>query len=115
MVATGLFDIYAVLFGIFGGITAALAFGQPLGPFWNTLYANASTVDLWGSVLKCTIFGAIIAIVCCYKGMSASGGAEGVGRAVNEAVVVAFLGIGAFNYVFTQTLLATHPNILVIR
>ena len=115
MVATGLFDIYAVLFGIFGGITAALAFGQPLGPFWNTLYANASTVDLWGSVLKCTIFGAIIAIVCCYKGMSASGGAEGVGRAVNEAVVVAFLGIGAFNYVFTQTLLATHPEITVIR
>jgi phospholipid/cholesterol/gamma-HCH transport system permease protein len=30
-------------------------------------------------------------------------------------VVVAFLGIGAFNYVFTQTLLATHPQILVIK
>src|SRR5246127_3563491 len=114
MVVTGLFDIYAVLFGIFGGILAALAFGQPLGPFWGTLFANASTVDLWGSVLKCTVFGAIIAIVCCYKGMSASGGAEGVGRAVNEAVVVAFLGIGAFNYVFTQTLLATHPEITTI-
>jgi phospholipid/cholesterol/gamma-HCH transport system permease protein len=66
-------------------------------------------------MLKTTIFGAIIAIVCCYKGMSASGGAEGVGRAVNEAVVIAFLGIGAFNYVFTQTLLATHPQILVIK
>ena len=115
MVVTGLFDIYAVLFGIFGGILAAVAFGQPLGPFWGTLFANSSTVDLWGSVVKCTMFGAIIAIVCCYKGMSASGGAEGVGRAVNEAVVVCFLGIGAFNYVFTQTLLATHPNILVIR
>ena len=48
-------------------------------------------------------------------GMSASGGAEGVGRAVNEAVVICFLGFGAFNYVFTQTLLATHPNILVIK
>ena len=115
MVVTGLFDIYAVLFGIFGGILAALAFGQGLGPFWGTLFANASTVDLWGSVLKCTMFGAIIAIVCCYKGMTASGGAEGVGRAVNEAVVVSFLIFGAFNYVFTQTLLATHPNILVIR
>jgi phospholipid/cholesterol/gamma-HCH transport system permease protein len=115
MVVTGLFDIYAVLFGLFGGILAELAFGQPLGPFWNTLFANTSTVDLWGSVLKSTMFGAIIAIVCCYKGMSASGGAEGVGRAVNEAVVVSFLGIGAFNYVFTQTLLATHPNILVIK
>src|SRR2546428_3704471 len=72
MVATGLFDIYPVLFGMFGGILAELVFGQSLGPFWNTLFANSSTVDLWGSVLKCTAFGAIIAIVCCYKGMSAS-------------------------------------------
>jgi phospholipid/cholesterol/gamma-HCH transport system permease protein len=115
MVVTGLFDIYSLLFGIFGGIAAELVNGQPLGPFWGTLFANASTTDLWGSVLKTTCFGAIIAIVCCYKGMSASGGAEGVGRAVNEAVVVSFLGIGAFNYVFTQTLLATHPQILVIK
>jgi phospholipid/cholesterol/gamma-HCH transport system permease protein len=115
MVVTGLFDIYSLLFGIFGGIAAELVNGQPLGPFWGTLFANASTTDLWGSVLKTTCFGAIIAIVCCYKGMSASGGAEGVGRAVNQAVVVSFLCFGAFNYVFTQTLLATHPNILVIK
>jgi phospholipid/cholesterol/gamma-HCH transport system permease protein len=61
------------------------------------------------------MFGAIIAIVCCYKGMNASGGAAGVGRAVNEAVVVAILGIFAFNYVFTQTLLATHPELNIIK
>jgi phospholipid/cholesterol/gamma-HCH transport system permease protein len=115
MLVTGLFDIYALLFGIFGGIIAELVNQQPLGPFWNTLFANASTTDLWGSVLKTTIYGAIIAIVCCYKGMSASGGAEGVGRAVNEAVVLAFTAIFSFDYVFTQTLLATHPQILVIK
>src|SRR5437660_5872341 len=115
MLVTGLFDIYALLFWIFGGILAELVNGEPLGPFWATLFANASTTDLWGSVLKTTIYGAIIAIVCCYKGMSASGGAEGVGRAVNEAVVLAFTAIFTFDYVFTQTLLATHPNILVIK
>jgi phospholipid/cholesterol/gamma-HCH transport system permease protein len=115
MLATGLFDIYALLFGIFGGMLAEITSGGSLGPFWVTLFANASATDLWGSVLKTTMFGAIIAIVCCYKGMTASGGAEGVGRAVNEAVVTSFLGIGAFNYVFTQTLLATHPSILVIK
>ncbi len=115
MLVTGLFDVYAVLFGIFGGLLAELTEGQPVGPFWNTLFANASTTDLWGSVLKCTIFGAIIAIVCCYKGMTASGGAEGVGKAVNQAVVIALLGTGVFNYAFTQTLLATHPNLLVIK
>src|SRR5215211_3583135 len=99
MLVTGLFDIYAL----------------PLGPFWATFFTNASVTDLWGSVLKCTMFGAIIAIVCCYKGMTASGGAEGVGRAVNQAVVIATLGVFAFNYVFTQTLLATHPEIVQIK
>ncbi|HTA97326.1 MAG TPA: ABC transporter permease [Solirubrobacteraceae bacterium] len=115
MLATGLFNIYAVLFGLFGGLLAAIVNHQPLGPFWVTFFANTSTTDLWGSTLKTAIFGAIIAIVCCYKGMTASGGAEGVGRAVNQAIVVSFLVFGAFNYAFTQMLLATHPNILVIR
>jgi phospholipid/cholesterol/gamma-HCH transport system permease protein len=113
MLATGLFGIYAVLFEIYGGMLAAIAYGQPLGPFWSTFFANASTTDLWGSVLKTTIGGAIVAIVCCYKGMSASGGAEGVGRAVNQAVVIALLSVFSFYYVFAQTLLATHPQILV--
>jgi phospholipid/cholesterol/gamma-HCH transport system permease protein len=115
MIVTGLFNIYALLFGIFGGVLATLTFKAPLGPFFATLLTNASTTDLWGSVVKTTLFGAIIAIVCCYKGMTASGGAEGVGRAVNQAVVISFLGIFSFNYVFTQTLLATHPEISVIK
>ena len=115
MTVTGLFNIYALIFGIFGGVLATLTFDAPLGPFFATLLNNASTTDLWGSVVKTTLFGAIIAIVSCYKGMTASGGAEGVGRAVNQGVVIEFLGIFAFNYVFTQTLLATHPEISVIK
>jgi phospholipid/cholesterol/gamma-HCH transport system permease protein len=115
MLVTGLFDVFAVFFGIFAGLLATILNNAPLGGFWATFFTNASTTDLWGSVLKCTMFGAIIAIVCCYKGMTASGGAEGVGRSVNQAVVIAFLGVFAFNYVFTQTLLATHPEITVIR
>jgi phospholipid/cholesterol/gamma-HCH transport system permease protein len=115
MIITGLFDVYAVLFGLFGGVLTVLIFGQPLRPFFSTLLSNASTTDLWGSVVKCTMFGAIIAIVACYKGMTASGGAEGVGRAVNTGVVITFLGVFAFNYVFTQTLLATHPEMSVIK
>jgi phospholipid/cholesterol/gamma-HCH transport system permease protein len=115
MIATALFSLYAVLFGLFGGVLAAVVHHQPLGPFWVTFFANTSTTDLWGSTLKTAVFGAIIAIVCCYKGMTASGGAEGVGRAVNQAVVTSILVIGAFNYVFTQVLLATHPNILTIK
>ena len=47
--------------------------------------------------------------------MTASGGAEGVGRAVNQAVVISMLGVFTFNYVFIQTLLATHPEISVVK
>ncbi len=115
MLITGLLDVYALLFGITGGLGAEILYSQPLGGFFATLFNNASVTDLWGSVVKCTLFGAIIAVVCCYKGMTASGGAAGVGRAVNEAVVIAFMGIGAFNYVFTQTLLATHPDLQAIK
>mgnify|MGYP000586643939 CR=1 FL=1 len=94
---------------------ATLTFDGPLGPFWATFFTNASTVDLWASVLKRTGFGAIVAVVCCYKGMTASGGAEGVGRAVNQAVVISLLGVFAYNFVLTQVLLATHPELQVLR
>jgi phospholipid/cholesterol/gamma-HCH transport system permease protein len=115
MVVTALLDVFALVFGMTGGIITEILYNQPLGGFFATLFSNASITDLWGSVLMCSIFGAIIAVVCAYKGMSASGGAAGVGRAVNQAVVISFAAIGAFNYVFTATLLATNPELQSIR
>ncbi len=115
MLATALFDIYAVIFGTLGGVFATLSNDAPLGPFFATYFNNATTVELLGSLAKTVVFGAIIAIVCCYKGMTAAGGPEGVGRAVNQAVVIAFIGLGAFNYVFTQTILALVPELTQIR
>ena len=97
MVVTGLFDIYALLFGIFGGHRSpALVNGAAArAVLGHAASPTPRPTDLWGSVLKTTCFGAIIAIVCCYKGMTASGGAEGVGRAVNEAVVDRVPGLRA--------------------
>jgi phospholipid/cholesterol/gamma-HCH transport system permease protein len=63
----------------------------------------------------CSLFGGIVAVVCCYKGMTATGGAAGVGRAVNQAVVIAFMGVFFFLYVFTAVLLATNPELQSIR
>jgi len=39
--------------------------------------------------------------VCGYKGYYASGGAEGVGRATTEAVVISSVGILIFDYILT--------------
>jgi phospholipid/cholesterol/gamma-HCH transport system permease protein len=109
MLLTPLFSVYALLFGTFGGILVTLSNGAQVGPFFSTFFAQATTAEFEAMLVKSSLFGALIAIVCCYKGLTASGGAEGVGRAVNQAVVIAFLGIGAIDYTFTQTLLATHP------
>jgi len=115
MFLTALFDVYALLFGTFGGALVSLRNSQPLGPFFATYFNNATTVEFAASLLKTTLFGGLIAIVCCFKGLNASGGAEGVGRAVNQAIVITFLGIGVIDYVFTQTLLATHPALTIPR
>jgi len=109
MLLTPLFSIYALLFGTLGGVLVTVSNGAQVGPFFSTFFAQATTAEFEAMLVKSALFGALIAVVCCYKGLTASGGAEGVGRAVNQAVVIAFLGIGAIDYVFTQTLLATHP------
>src|SRR3954451_5392064 len=110
-----LFDVFALVFGTFGGMLATLTHSAPLGPFFATYFENATTTEFAASLMKTAMFGAIIAVVCCYKGLTAKGGPEGVGRAVNQAVVISFLAIGCIDYVFTQTLLDTLPSLSHVR
>jgi phospholipid/cholesterol/gamma-HCH transport system permease protein len=115
IIVTGLLDIFAIVTGLSAGIAAELLYHQPLGGFFATLFSNATVTDLWASVLMCTIFGAIIAIVCSYKGMTASGGAAGVGRAVNQAVVIALVAVFFVQFSLSSVLLATNPELQSIR
>jgi phospholipid/cholesterol/gamma-HCH transport system permease protein len=115
MSLTSLLNVFALLFGTFGGMLVTVSNGAPIGPFLATFFTNATVAEIAASLIKTTIFGAIIAIVCCYKGLTVSGGAEGVGRAVNQSVVIAFMAIGCVNYVFTQTLLASYPELSAVR
>jgi phospholipid/cholesterol/gamma-HCH transport system permease protein len=110
-VMTALLNFVSVLFGIIGGwLAEVLVFGGNSAGYVATFTSNFTLPDLFGSIVKTSIFGFIIGIVACYKGMKATGGAEGVGRAVNQAVVLSFVGIWAFNYLFTTTLLAAFPD-----
>ncbi|WP_375001807.1 MlaE family ABC transporter permease [Aeromicrobium sp. CTD01-1L150] len=115
-IITGLLDVIALCFGLLGGFIAAVPIlGANEWAFYNNLFANLTTPDIWGSVVKTTIFGFIIAIVCCYKGIYAKGGAIGVGRAVNQAVVIAFAMIWVVNVVFTNILLGLNPDMQVFK
>jgi phospholipid/cholesterol/gamma-HCH transport system permease protein len=108
---TALMNLVAIVFGLVGGwLAAVVVFGDTSAGYLATFTSNFTMPDLLGSVIKTSLFGFIIAVVCCYKGMTVKGGAEGVGRAVNQAVVMAFVGIWAFNFVFTTTMLAAFPE-----
>jgi phospholipid/cholesterol/gamma-HCH transport system permease protein len=57
--------------------------------------------DVLTGLIKSVVFGAIIAVVSCYKGLTCQGGAEGVGKATTEAVVVASISILITNFFLT--------------
>lgn len=114
-VAALLFVVVAGAAGLLGALLVLAQRGADVEPFWSVFIHNATTLELAASVVKAGIYGAVIAIVACYKGLNVSGGPEGVGRAVNQSVVVAFLAIGFIDYFFTQLLLATNPELSQVR
>src|SRR3954470_23511786 len=69
MLLTPLFSIYALLFGTLGGVLVTLTNGAQVGPFFSTFFAQANVAEFEAMLIKSTIFGAMIAIVCCYKGL----------------------------------------------
>lgn len=109
-------DVFALLFGVLGGYLAAVGvLGGTTGGFLVNFFANTTFLDLAASVIKVGIFGFLIGVICCYKGLNAKGGAEGVGRAVNEAVVGCLIAIFFVNLVYTQYFLAAFPDVGVFR
>ncbi|KAA9151155.1 ABC transporter permease [Amycolatopsis acidicola] len=89
------------------GIGASLAFhvyvldGTP-GSFLGTLTQFASVSDFVSAELKAAIFGLLAALVAGYKGLTVKAGPQGVGNAVNEAVVLAFIVVFLANAVISQ-------------
>ena len=68
------------------------------------VWALTNTMDLIGGLLKAIIFGSIIGLTSCYYGFYTTGGAAGVGRAVNDTVVVAATSFIIVNYFLTSAL-----------
>lgn len=57
--------------------------------FFNNGFSTITFLDIFSSLLKSMVFGFTIGIVGCYKGYNAVKGTRGVGRAANQAVVLA--------------------------
>jgi len=68
---------------------------------WNNMLKYTNTSDVIIGIIKAFIFGAITAMISCYKGMTCGEGAEGVGRATTEAVVYSSITILISNFFLT--------------
>jgi len=76
---------------------------DPVYSWYNMLrYTSAEEVVI--GMLKALVFGGIVAIVGCYKGLCCGEGAQGVGRATTEAVVYSSISILITNFFLTLAL-----------
>src|SRR3984885_95524 len=113
---TVLFNYWNTMISIvFQMVADITVWHQSAAGFIATFSSNFTIAEIVGNGLKVLSFGFIIAIVCCYKGMNAKGGAAGVGRAVNQAVVISFCLIYVYNYMINAVLLAAFPQTAVLR
>ena len=71
---------------------------------WYNMLKYTQASDVCIGIIKAFIFGGIVAVIGCYKGMTCGEGAEGVGRATTEAVVFSSITILITNFFLTLSL-----------
>ena len=84
--------------------------GAP-GSFVATFASFATTGDMIVALVKAVIFGAIVAIVSCQKGLSTQGGPTGVANSVNAAVVESILVLMVVNVAISQLYIMMFPRV----
>ncbi len=82
VVACGVAVGGALAVGVGGGFVTAVDFWLGARSFFEPFHA-------WFGFIKAIVFGVLITSIACYKGITAQGGAEGVGRATTQAAVTA--------------------------
>lgn len=102
MVALPLVFMLAVYAGCLGGFAVANGSGVTLQEFSESAARMLEARDLLGGAVKSVIFGALIVLVCCAAGLKVTGGAAGVGRQTNAAVVIGLMSLYIANYFLAE-------------
>lgn len=90
---------FAALLG--GALTAQVLLGVDVKLFMWSIVEYIFLEDFTHGLWKALVFGYSIGIISCFFGMNTSGGAVGVGRAVNASVVGSAIAIFVFDYLIT--------------
>ncbi len=97
-----LLSLFANVMGILGGAMATVTLPQiNLIQFFNQLFAAVSLWDLWIGLFSSAVYGVIVAVAGCMRGMQCGRSASAVGDAATSAVVTAIVGIIVITAVIT--------------
>ncbi len=87
------------IIGINGGfIVSAGVYNMSSSLYWRRVWDYLEMEDFYNGLIKAGFFGGSMALVCSYKGFYTEGGAEGVGRATTQAVVLSSMIILVSDY-----------------
>jgi phospholipid/cholesterol/gamma-HCH transport system permease protein len=105
MIALPLLTMESIVLGIGAGyIVGSQLLGIDPAYLYYNLLKHIADIDVVFGLVKSFVYGGIIALIGCYKGMSCGMGAEGVGRATTEAVVYSSITILITNFFLTLML-----------
>jgi phospholipid/cholesterol/gamma-HCH transport system permease protein len=96
-----LLALYANCLGILGGMAVAYtALDIPFAAYWVEMLTIVDLPDVTVGVIKSVVYGLVVGLAGCRRGLQAENNAAGVGQAATSAVVTAILFIILADAVF---------------
>ncbi|MBW2529814.1 MAG: MlaE family lipid ABC transporter permease subunit [Deltaproteobacteria bacterium] len=97
-----LLTLLADLIALFGGLLVAVGgLELTISAYVVRMRQAIDVFDVFSGVSKSVVFGLVIALIACQQGLSASGGAQGVGRRTTSSVVAGLFAIIVVDSMFT--------------
>ena len=98
--------ILADTVGLFGGlIMSVVEVGQTRTYYLTHVYSALTVHDILSGVSKSFFFAFFIGTIACYNGMHAKGGADGVGKATTNTVVLSSISVIISDFFLTKIFL----------
>ena len=93
--------------GTMGGLLISITLlHQASSVYLSAAMEAVSFNEILGGFIKPTVFGFIIALIGCYKGLSTTGGTVGVGRSTTESVVNASILVIAVDFLLSKVIIS---------
>lgn len=93
--------------GTMGGLLISITLlHQASSVYLSAAMEAVSFNEIVGGLIKPTVFGFIIALIGCYKGLSTTGGTVGVGRSTTESVVNASILVIVVDFLLSKVIIS---------